>query len=86
MGKVALEVIPADKIVKDIGNAIIDLGGCVGIINADEFLDFASATNSCISLIAGTADLATNIDLGTVNQKAPWLAQANGVINGAGVM
>jgi hypothetical protein len=81
VGKVALEAIPADKIVKDVGNIIIDLGGCATIVTPNP-LDFASAANSCISVLAGTADLLKNSDLDFANQRQPELAQADGVING----
>jgi hypothetical protein len=82
VGKVVIEIVPVDGFTKNVANAIIDLAGCAAIDPSGKLLDIASAANSCLSLLTGTIDVLTNVDLSVVNQKIEQINETIRKIDG----
>ncbi|MDR2701467.1 MAG: DUF2135 domain-containing protein [Spirochaetaceae bacterium] len=66
-----------DGIPQSAAHGVIDAIGCAGVIGGD-----IGAVLDCISYFGDVADIITAEDAATVAERAPELAQANGVING----
>jgi hypothetical protein len=83
VGKVVIELIPADGFTKNVSNAIIDLGSCATIVVPNPNpLDLASAANSCISFLTGTVDVLKNDDLDLTDEKKEQINEAIRKIEG----
>jgi hypothetical protein len=79
VGHVAVDKI-FDGYTADLSHTIIDVIGCAG--NIGNVFDLITVADSCVSALAGTASMLSHLDFDLTSQKAPELAQANGVING----
>jgi len=79
VGHIVIEKV-FDGYTADLGHAIIDTIGCAGNIN--NMLDAITVADSCVSALAGTVNILSNLDFNLTTQKAQEIAQANGTING----